>query len=379
MGCRLDLVAPDFGDPTDCPPAAHSGGRGWKGKTVTGDILDVPGGPPVGDGRHEVTPAIPPSAKGLTTGRVVTALLVFGPVVAVPLFLLLGWAHLSIGTVVMAAVLYVVTGFGIAAGFHRLFAHHSFKANRVLKVALAVCGSMALEGSVIGWVAVHRRHHVFGDLPGDPHTPLRYGTGPGTSLRGFLWAHVGWLFSSEPTDTRRFAPDLRRDPDLVLVDRLFPLLAITSLVIPFAIGWVLSGTVAGAFAALLWAGLVRMAVLHHVTWSINSVCHMWGRRPFETSDRSTNVASLAVVSFGESWHNFHHCAPASARHGVLPHQVDPAARLIRLFEQAGWATKVRWPSPNQVAALASSTSLQEELADAACELDATPPDHRATV
>jgi stearoyl-CoA desaturase (delta-9 desaturase) len=285
----------------------------------------------------------------------VTTLIVFGPLAGLLIFLPLGWAHaIGVGNLVMAACFYLVTGFGVTAGYHRLFAHHSFKANRALKIALAVAGSMALEGGVIGWVAVHRRHHVFSDQPGDPHTPHRYGTGPGTALRGFLWAHTGWLFANDPTETRRYAPDLHRDRDLVLVDKMFPVLAVGSLVLPFAIGWIVWGTLAAALTALLWAGLVRMAVLHHVTWSINSVCHMWGRTPFRTTDSSTNVASLAVVSMGESWHNFHHSAPASARHGVLRHQFDPTARLIWAFERAGWATKVRWPTTSQIEELATA-------------------------
>jgi stearoyl-CoA desaturase (delta-9 desaturase) len=283
---------------------------------------------------------------------VVTILLVAGPAVGLALFLPFGWGRvISTGDVVMAAVLYLVTGFGVAVGLHRLFTHRSFKTNRVLKVGLAVAGSMALEGSLISWVAIHRRHHMFSDQPGDPHSPHRFGSGPVGIAKGFVWAHVGWLFANDPTDPKRFAPDLRRDHDLVMVDRLFPVLAIASLAIPFAVGWLLYGTLAGALAAFLWAGLIRMAVLHHVTWSINSVCHMTGRRPFATSDQSTNFAPLALLSFGESWHNFHHSAPASARHGALPHQIDLAADVIRLFEKAGWATKVRWPTPAQIAAL----------------------------
>jgi stearoyl-CoA desaturase (delta-9 desaturase) len=294
-------------------------------------------------------------APVLTAGRVVTALLVGGPVVALAVFLPLGWGKaFGLWDIVMAVVLFTFTGFGISIGFHRLFTHHSFKANRALKILCAVAGSMALEGSVISWVAIHRRHHMFGDQPGDPHSPYRYGSGVVGSVRGFLWSHVGWLFAADSTDTRRFAPDLYRDRDLVVVDRLFPVLAIASLVLPFAIGWAVYGTLVGALTALLWAGLVRMAVLHHVTWSINSVCHLWGRRPFTTSDRSTNVASLALVSFGESWHNFHHAAPSSARHGALRHQFDPSARVISWFERAGWATKVRWPSAAQIAALAKT-------------------------
>ena len=299
----------------------------------------------------------PPPPSGLTAGRLITALLVVGPVIGLAAFFWLGWGHVvSLGDVILAVVLYLITGFGIAVGFHRLFAHRSFKARRALKVALAVAGSAALEGSVISWVAIHRRHHMFSDQPGDPHSPDRYGSGFGNTLRGFAWAHVGWLFASDPTDSRRFAPDLLRDPDMCTVDRMFPFLAVGSLVLPFALGWLIFGTLAGALTAFFWAGLIRMALLHHVTWSINSVCHLWGRTPFATTDHSTNVAALSVVSFGENWHNFHHSAPASARHGVLPHQYDPAARLIRIFEQAGWATRVRWPTPEQIVALTSKQS-----------------------
>jgi stearoyl-CoA desaturase (Delta-9 desaturase) len=291
-------------------------------------------------------------ASGATAGRAITGLLVLAPLLGLALLVVFGWDHvIRLGDVVIAIALYLFTGFGVAAGLHRLFAHHSFKPNRALKVTLAIAGSMALEGSLISWVAIHRRHHMFSDQAGDPHSPYRYGSGFSETLRGLYWAHVGWLFADDPTDVKRFAPDLLRDKDLVVIDRLFPLFAIGSLAVPFALGWLIFGTLGGAFAAFFWAGLVRMALLHHVTWSINSVCHLWGRRPFATSDSSGNVAPLALVSFGESWHNFHHSAPASARHGVLHHQMDPAARLIRLFEVAGWATKVRWPSSSQIANL----------------------------
>jgi stearoyl-CoA desaturase (delta-9 desaturase) len=281
--------------------------------------------------------------------RVVTALLVAGPLVGLAVFIPLGWG----GTTTMwglglAVAFYVFTGFGISVGFHRLFAHRSFCAHRALKIVLAVAGTMALEGSVISWVTIHRRHHMFSDKPGDPHSPVSYGTDSPTTAGGFLWAHVGWLFASDPTSTKRFSPDLLKDRDLVVIDRLFPVLAVLSLLIPFAIGWAATGTLAGGFGVFLWAGLVRMAFLHHVTWSINSICHLWGRRPFTTGDRSANVASLALVSFGESWHNFHHAAPASARHGVLDHQVDLAAGLIRVFERLGWVVKVRWPTAAQI-------------------------------
>jgi stearoyl-CoA desaturase (Delta-9 desaturase) len=297
-------------------------------------------------------------------GRIVTALLVAGPLLGFACLLPFISGHLlNVTDVVIAVVLYIVTGFGISVGFHRLLTHRSFKAKRALKIALAVAGSMALEGSAISWVAIHRRHHMFGDQPGDPHSPYRYEPGPVGTLKGFLWAHVGWLFATDPTDTGRFAPDLRRDRDIVVIDRLFPVLAVGSLALPFFIGWALSGTLFGALSALLWAGLVRMAVLHHVTWSVNSVCHMWGRTPFATHDHSTNVAVLSLPSFGESWHNFHHAAPSSARHGVLPHQHDLSARLISYFERWGWATNVRWPNPAQIVALLKPGPVEEPIAN----------------
>jgi len=282
----------------------------------------------------------------------VTSLLVAGPLVALAVFIPFGWAGTdTLWGVGLAVAFYVFTGFGISVGFHRLLTHRSFRADRWLKITLAVAGTMALEGSVISWVAIHRRHHMFSDRPGDPHSPTSYGTDNPSLIRGFLWSHVGWLFASDPTSQERFAPDLLRDRDLVAVDRLFPVLAVLSLVIPFGIGWAVTGTFGGALGVFLWAGLLRMALLHHVTWSINSVCHLWGRRPFMTGDNSSNVAALALVSFGESWHNFHHAAPASARHGALAHQVDLAAGLIRMFERAGWVTKVRWPTAAQIETL----------------------------
>jgi stearoyl-CoA desaturase (delta-9 desaturase) len=307
-----------------------------------------------GEPTAEVVDAAVPGGT-ITAGRVVTALLVVGPVVGLAVVLALAWGSaFRPWDLLLGAVLYAFSGFGISVGFHRLFAHHSFKANRVLKITAGIAGSMALEGSVIGWVATHRRHHMFGDQPGDPHSPHRYDSDLLGTVRGFLWAQVGWLFAKNDTDTRRFAADLHRDRDLVMIDRLFPAFAVASLLIPFAIGWAIYGTLLGGLLALLWAGLVRMAILHHVTWSINSACHLWGRTPFSTSDRSTNIASLALLSFGESWHNFHHAAPASARHGILRHQADPSAQLISLFERMGWATKVRWPDETHIEALSKS-------------------------
>jgi stearoyl-CoA desaturase (delta-9 desaturase) len=242
-----------------------------------------------------------------------------------------------------------VSGFGVTVGYHRLFAHRSFRAARWLKIVLASAGSLAVEGSVIGWVANHRRHHVFSDKPGDPHSPHLYGAGITAQFRGFAHAHIGWLFKVDTTSAARYAPELLDDADTRIVSRLFPIFAISSLAAPFFIGWTVTGALEGAFTALLWAGLVRMMLLHHVTWSVNSICHMFGPQPATQKDHSTNFAPLALLSFGESWHNFHHAHPASARHGALPHQIDPSAALIRVFEITRCATHVRWPTPAQLA------------------------------
>jgi len=297
----------------------------------------------------------PMRGVALATSRTITTILVVGPVVALGIALPLLWGHaIGVRDVLLALAFYLVSAFGVTVGFHRLFTHRSFTTNRPLKIVLAAAGSLALEGSLIGWVANHRRHHMFSDRPGDPHSPHSYGPGPGALLRGLLHAHCGWLFAPDTTPSQRFAPDLLGDRDIVVVSRLFPLLAIASLAFPFAIGWVASGNVGGAVTGLLWAGIVRMAALHHVTWSVNSLCHVFGKRPFATRDRSTNLAPLALLSLGESWHNFHHAHPSAARHGAMRHQVDPSAALIRLFERAGWATNVRWPAGRGKAAVAAT-------------------------
>jgi stearoyl-CoA desaturase (delta-9 desaturase) len=241
---------------------------------------------------------------------------------------------------VLAATFYVVVGHGVTVGFHRLFTHRSFAASRRLKITLGIIGSMAFQGGPIGWVADHRRHHALADRDGDPHSPHGHGPGISGQLRGLWHAHVGWLVHHTPTSWRRYAGDMLRDRDLVIVNRLFPVWCLASLALPFGVGWFFGG-VAGGLTALLWAGGVRICLLHHVTWSINSICHTIGKRPFVTGDKSTNVGALALVSFGESWHNGHHAFPRSARHGILRHQYDSSAVVISLFERLGWATNVR--------------------------------------
>jgi stearoyl-CoA desaturase (delta-9 desaturase) len=284
---------------------------------------------------------------GLSRSRAVTAgLIVIVPFAGLAIAVAMLWGHgIGLADVLLAAGLYAVTGFGVTVGFHRLITHRSFTARPWLRIALAVAGSMSFQGDVNTWAATHRRHHAFTDRPGDPHSPYRYGTSVGGQLRGLVHAHVGWLFRDDPTPASRYVPDLLADRAMTRVARAFPALCAVSLILPFAAGWALGGDLRAAWAALLWAGLVRVLVLHHVTWSVNSLCHMFGSRPHpgRRFDRSTDLWPLALISLGESWHNGHHAAPACARHGSRPHQIDPSAALIRIFERLGWAAGVHWP------------------------------------
>jgi stearoyl-CoA desaturase (delta-9 desaturase) len=258
----------------------------------------------------------------------------------------LGWTD-----VLLFLAFYIPSGLGITVGYHRLFTHSSFKANRPLRVGLAIAGSLAIEGPVIRWVADHRRHHAFSDKDGDPHSPWRYGETVPALMKGLAFAHIGWMFDVEHTNRDKYTPDLLRDKDIARVDRLFPLWAAVSLIAPAVLGGLITWSLVGALSAFFWASLVRIFVLHHVTWSINSICHAIGERPFAARDKSANFWPLAILSFGESWHNMHHADPTSARHGVLRGQIDESARVIWLFEKLGWATDVRWPKPERLAKL----------------------------
>jgi stearoyl-CoA desaturase (Delta-9 desaturase) len=289
-------------------------------------------------------------------GRVqiaVTVAIVAGPFAGLAAAVWLAWGHgVGLTDIVLALVFYMITGLGVTVGFHRLLTHGSFTAGPALRTALAIAGSMSFEGDVTGWVATHRRHHAFADRPGDPHSPYRYGASVGGQLRGLAHAHMGWLMHEDPTPRDRYAPDLLADRGMRAVTAAFPVLCVASLALPFAAGWALGGTLRAGLLALVWAGLVRITLLQHVTWSVNSLCHVFGSRPFRTRryDRATNLWPLALLSFGESWHNMHHSDPACARHGAEPHQIDIAAGLIRIFERVGWATAVHWPDPARLAA-----------------------------
>jgi stearoyl-CoA desaturase (Delta-9 desaturase) len=299
-----------------------------------------------------------PTIRGLTIAepralfwqRVTMVIFTVGPLAGVVLAMVMLWGRGISGVDLgLFLGLWVVTGLGITVGFHRLLTHQSFKAPTAVRVAFAVAGSMAIQGSVIDWVATHRRHHAYSDRPGDPHSPHVDAAG-GTMgiVRGLWYAHVGWMFSPEGTVQRAWAPDLLRDGPIARVSRLFPWLVVASFLLPALLGGLLTGTLAGAATGLLWGGLVRIFVLHHVTWSINSICHVFGTRPFESHDEARNNPVMALLGFGEGWHNAHHAFPASARHGLRWWEFDASWIVIRTLSAFGLARDIKTPTPTQL-------------------------------
>jgi stearoyl-CoA desaturase (Delta-9 desaturase) len=282
--------------------------------------------------------------------RVITGLVTVVPMLALGVAAWRAWEGLlRPGDVLVFAILYVLTGLGVTVGFHRLFTHRSFKARPAVRAVLAVLGSAAIEGPVISWVADHRKHHAFADRPGDPHSPhVDHGVGWLGALRGLLHAHVGWLFLHDQRGARaRYAPDLLADPVIRFVDRTFVIWAVGGLGIAFGLGAAIGGSLAAGLTALLWGGAVRLLVLHHMTYSINSICHVFGRRRFVTADESRNVFWLALPTFGEAWHNNHHAFPTSAQHGLGRWQLDPSALVIRGLEACGLVSDVVRISPER--------------------------------
>jgi stearoyl-CoA desaturase (delta-9 desaturase) len=245
----------------------------------------------------------------------------------------------------IAGSFYVFTGLGVSVGFHRLLAHRTFDAPAPVRAVLAVAGSMSIEMSAIKWVATHRRHHAYSDKPGDPHSPhLEVAEGMRGIARGLWYAHMGWLFSAERTSDERWAPDLLKDRGLVRIDAAFPWLVAASFLLPAVVGAIVTHSIAGTVGAFVWGSLARIFLLHHVTFSINSLCHFYGRRPYETREKSTNFWPLALLSFGESWHNNHHAFPASSSLGLRWWQLDPGSWLIRGLSAIGLAERARRPS-----------------------------------
>jgi stearoyl-CoA desaturase (Delta-9 desaturase) len=255
------------------------------------------------------------------------------------------WLHWS--DIAVFFITYIPIGLGITVGFHRLFTHRSFTAKPWVRRTFAILGSAAIEGPIISWVADHRKHHAFSDKPGDPHSPHDH---EGGVLRGLFHAHMGWLFlHTDRANKERYAPDLIKDPVIAWVDRTFVLWVVAGLAFPFLLGWLIGGSIETALTGLLWGGAVRMLVLHHVTYSINSLCHFFGRRRFDVDDESRNLAWLSVFSFGESWHHNHHAFPTSAAHGLKWWEFDVSAQIIRGMKRLGWVTEVVEISPERQA------------------------------
>ncbi|HXR30865.1 MAG TPA: fatty acid desaturase [Solirubrobacterales bacterium] len=284
--------------------------------------------------------------KGANLGAVVL------PFLATLAAIVLLWNSVVSATdLIIAAVMYLLTAVGITVGFHRLLTHRSFQTSKRLEYGFALLGSMAVQGPVISWVADHRKHHAHTDEEGDPHSPhVGHGGGVGGVLAGLWHAHSGWLMSTQGrADWKRYAADLYEDRGMRAISRQFVPLVILSLLAPAVAGFIVSGTPAGAATGLLWGGLVRIFFVHHVTWSVNSVCHFFGTRRFATPDRSTNVFWLALPSLGESWHHNHHAFPRSAVHGLRRWEIDPSASIIKAMERLGLAWNVVRISPERQA------------------------------
>jgi stearoyl-CoA desaturase (delta-9 desaturase) len=250
---------------------------------------------------------------------------------------------------VVLAITYALTGLGITVGYHRLFTHRSFSTSPPMRALLAVLGSAAIEGPVIEWVSNHRKHHRFSDQPGDPHSPhVGRAEGWRGALGGLFHAHLGWIIRGDDLASReRYAKDLLADPVVRFIDRTFPVWVLAGLAFPFGLGVALTGSVAGGLTGLLWGGAVRIFCLHHATFSINSLCHFFGRRRFATDDESRNLLWLALPTFGEAWHNNHHAFPTSARHGLRWWQLDPSAWLIAGLERLGLVWNVVRVAPER--------------------------------
>jgi stearoyl-CoA desaturase (Delta-9 desaturase) len=282
--------------------------------------------------------------------RIVTLVAVLVPPIGVAATMGLLWEVAARPVdLVMLVVLYTACGLGITVGFHRLFSHRSFKAAAPVRAILAILGSMTIQGPVTQWVTDHRKHHALSDREGDPHSPHgRVGAFGG--LTGFFHAHMGWLVTTKGMERgRRYGRDLYDDRLIRTIDRLYMAWVLLSLAIPFAVGYAVDPTLTGGLTGMVWGGLVRIFLFHHMTWSVNSVCHTFGRRPFETEDESRNNWLVALPTFGEGWHNNHHAFPGSAIHGLGRRQIDVSWWTIRTLERLGMAWDVKTPAAGRIA------------------------------
>jgi stearoyl-CoA desaturase (Delta-9 desaturase) len=255
----------------------------------------------------------------------------------------------SLFYIALMASMYVITVLGITVGFHRLFTHRSFETSKFMTAVLAIMGSMAVEGPLLKWVAMHRRHHQHSDDHDDPHSPHFHGDGVIGTLKGLWHAHLGWMFLADPKDLPRYVADLRKERYLKIISDLFPFWVALGMAIPAVIAGLVTMSWMGALLGFLWGGLARVFIVHHVTWSINSVCHVWGQRPFESHDESRNNVIFGVLGLGEGWHNNHHAFPTSARHGLKWWQLDVSYIVIKCLQWVGLAWRVRTPTPDALA------------------------------
>lgn len=300
--------------------------------------------PLAGPGAEVMLPEETPERASLAV-RLVTLVAITVPflgVVAAPFFFW-GWGFhwTDLG---LLLGMYVVTALGITVGFHRLFVHRSFETYAWMKFVWAVLGSMALQESLLKWVAMHRRHHQHSDTPDDPHSPHHHGRGVLGLLRGFWHAHIGWFFRPDPPNLDRYVKDLSESRSLRVASFLFPVWVVLGLIIPAVLGGVITLSWVGVWTGLIWGGLVRLFLVHHVTWSVNSACHLWGMRPYPSADESRNNVVFGILALGEGWHNSHHAFPTSVRHGLRWWQIDVSYWVIRTLALLGLAWDLKLPT-----------------------------------
>jgi stearoyl-CoA desaturase (Delta-9 desaturase) len=315
------------------------------------EVPELPVASPLG----EPPPFVPASERAPLRVRAALVIAVIGPFLGLvaATFSLWGWGF-RWSDLTLLLGMYVLSAIGITVGFHRLFTHRSFETNRFVQFIFAVLGSMAVQGPLLEWVALHRRHHQHSDEVEDPHSPHHQGGGLWGVVKGLWHAHLGWMFAAKPPNLQAYVKDLNHSKLLRAVSVLFPLWVLASLLIPASLGWLLVGTSSGAWTGFVWGGLVRIFFVHHVTWSINSVCHVWGRQPFHSHDQSRDNVFFGVIGMGEGWHNTHHAFPTSARHGLRWWQIDVSYWVIRGLELLGLAWNVKLPSRSAMAQASKS-------------------------
>jgi stearoyl-CoA desaturase (delta-9 desaturase) len=290
--------------------------------------------------------ALPEDSEPLTPlARIANLSAIVLPIAGLVAAMLLSWGWgFSWTALGLLLGMYLLTGLGITVGYHRLFTHRAFETSRILKATFAILGSMAVQGPVLHWVAVHRRHHQHSDKDGDPHSPNRHGRGVLGVFRGLIHAHVGWIFQPLTPHLMRYVGDLRQSKMIRVISALFPVWVLAGLAIPTLLGGLITLSWSGAFLGFVWGGLVRIFLVHHVTWSVNSVCHFWGSRPYRTGDHSRNNLLFGILALGEGWHNNHHAFPTSARHGLRWWQFDASYYVIRALAAMKLAWGVKLPT-----------------------------------